>query len=623
MGMRKLGLLAGLACASAYTALDASALGAGADPVSCVSLSGTDAEDKWCSVGCVNTPPNCPSTICKCDGDLPTPSPLAGADVVGAAGPELADDRPITKVEEEAAARVAAANKEREDADAARADAEESKLKEEQDRIERAEEQRTTLENAAAGAVASLQPKASPSPAPEQDGDDHEVRTAGSVGSKYVSALVSGGDPKSCKAIGGALADNNWCATSCSNNPPNCPSTICKCADGGAPALINAEASPSPAPSARKMTKEEKAAQKASEAREAMAVAAEAERAKAEAKKLGDQEKRIADDEQRVVDSESDRKRVEKVQRAAEPSPAPAAAKGKASKKSASSKVASKAAAAHSNKNAIKRTGIKEASALESQASALAGGADPTTCVAVDTMVADSWCVQSCGAEPPNCPPGTCKCDGPNPSPSPVPGVAAPEADDAAAPADVDERGQTKAEAAAAKAAEDRDTAVAEADEAREAAEAARAEEDAKRVAEVEAGREAATAGTAADADAEAPVPSPLVAPEVPDVPDVPLPVAPEVPPVPPVPEFPKPLEAPKDADPRELTDAEVSPNPNPNPNPQPLTLNPTFTLTLALTLTLTLTLTRRRRPRRRRRRTTSWPRPTVSARTPRPNACR
>merc|ERR1719345_592725 len=235
---------------------------------------------------------------------------------------------------------------------------------------------------------------------------------------------------------------------------------------------------------------------------------------------------------------------------------APAAAKGKASKKSASSKVASKAAAAHSNKNAIKRTGIKEASALESQASALAGGADPTTCVAVDTMVADSWCVQSCGAEPPNCPPGTCKCDGPNPSPSPVPGVAAPEADDAAAPADVDERGQTKAEAAAAKAAEDRDTAVAEADESREAADAARAEEDAKRVAEVEAGREAAAAGTAADADAEAPVPSPLVAPDVPDVPDVPLPVAP---PVPPVPEFPKPLEAPKDADPRELTDAEAA----------------------------------------------------------------
>jgi len=69
---------------------------------------------------------------------------------------------------------------------------------------------------------------------------------------------------------------------------------------------------------ARKLTTEEKAAQKASEAREAMAVAAEAERAKAEAKKLGDQEKRIADDEQRVADSEAERKHVEKMQRAAE-----------------------------------------------------------------------------------------------------------------------------------------------------------------------------------------------------------------------------------------------------------------------------------------------------------------
>ena len=42
---------------------------------------------------------------------------------------------------------------------------------------------------------------------------------------------------------------------------------------------------------ARKLTKEERAAQKASEARDAVAVAAEAERAKAEAEKLGDQEK--------------------------------------------------------------------------------------------------------------------------------------------------------------------------------------------------------------------------------------------------------------------------------------------------------------------------------------------
>ena len=83
---------------------------------------------------------------------------------------------------------------------------------------------------------------------------------------------------------------------------------------------------------------------------------------------------------------------------------------------------------AHSSKKVI-----KEAAALESEDrdSALKGGADPSTCVALEaSLVADSWCVQSCGAEPPNCPPSTCKCDGPNPSPSPVPGVAAAPAED-------------------------------------------------------------------------------------------------------------------------------------------------------------------------------------------------
>jgi len=120
---------------------------------------------------------------------------------------------------------------------------------------------------------------------------------------------------------------------------------------------------------ARKLTTEEKAAQEASEAREAMAVAAEAERAKAEAKKLSDEEKRIAD-------SEADRMRVEKVQRAAEP-------KGLAAR-------------------------TKKVQGLVSDEDF-----DPSKCVGISGTEKDNtWCVASCGAiVKPDCPSSFCTCE--------------------------------------------------------------------------------------------------------------------------------------------------------------------------------------------------------------------
>ena len=544
--LTRLCLLGTLACSSAYVATDASALQSGEDPASCLSISGTDAEDQWCRTGCVNSPPNCPSTICKCEGGMPSPSPVAGG-AVGESAPEVADPREMTDVEKEAAdaikerdAAVAKADQEREEADKARAEAEEAKLKEDEERIKKAEADREAIEAAAKAAADSLKPDASPSPEPQ-----HKIRSAGEAGSKYVSALVSGGDPKKCVAIGGALADNNWCATSCSNNPPNCPASICKCDSAAEEAAASPSPDASPLAEVRKMTKEEKAAQKEVNAKEGLVAAAEKARAKAEKEKLAAEEKRIADDEQRVANDEKERKKMEKAQRAAEPSPAPSKAKKSASTKATGSKSSKSSKSSKKSTASAGKTTIKDASAL-------VAGTDPSTCKALENALVDnSWCANSCQASPPNCPANTCVCDGPNPSPSPVvvatpviPDIPIPDIPVPPAPEPVAERKATPEQQAAQKAADDADAARSAADAEREAAEKTRMQEDAKRVADAEAARQAINPNTSADKeeDAKAPVapePSPLVAPEAPPVPDVPpVPELPKAPAVPAVPEL-------------------------------------------------------------------------------------
>merc|ERR1719217_429544 len=138
--------------------------------------------------------------------------------------------------------------------------------------------------------------------------------------------------------------------------------------------------------------------------------------------------------------------------------------------------------------------------------SALSPGTDPTTCKAIDSNVADSWCSSSCSAEPPYCPVQSCTCDGPNPSPSPVavplvkmPDIPEPPKVEAPSP-----RPATEQEIAAQKAAQEREAAFAgadkareAADKAREAADKARIEEDAKRVADAQAARQAIASPTA------------------------------------------------------------------------------------------------------------------------------
>ena len=157
---------------------------------------------------------------------------------------------------------------------------------------------------------------------------------------------------------------------------------------------------------ARKLTTEEKAAQKASEAREAMAVAAEAERAKAEAKKLGDQEKRIADDEQRVADSEAERKHVEKMQRAAEQH-----GRGE----DAASSTAKSTADAKQRKEVHKQTvllspqdwpypDLPQDDPADNNAEAPAAN----DCVSVAAAATDFWCQSTCTGS--YCPEDLCRC---------------------------------------------------------------------------------------------------------------------------------------------------------------------------------------------------------------------
>ena len=132
---------------------------------------------------------------------------------------------------------------------------------------------------------------------------------------------------------------------------------------------------------ARKLTKEERAAQKASEARDAVAVAAEAERAKAEAEKLGDQE--------------AERKRMEKMQRAAEPSTATSTGDAKQRK------------AASTNREVRKQTALlapqdwpypdlPQDDPADNNAEAPAAN----DCVSVAPAATDFWCQSTCKGLP-------------------------------------------------------------------------------------------------------------------------------------------------------------------------------------------------------------------------------
>ena len=163
-----------------------------------------------------------------------------------------------------------------------------------------------------------------------------------------------------------------------------------------------------PAEPVRKLTREEKAAQAAqtaSEARNAVVAAAEAERAKAEAKRLRDEEERIATDEQRIADSEAERKRVEKMQRAAEPSTATSTAGAKQLKATSSSRQE-------------KKKGIVLLSSEEWPYPDLPQddpGADDhgeapaaNDCVSVAAGASDFWCQQSCKGS--YCPAELCRC---------------------------------------------------------------------------------------------------------------------------------------------------------------------------------------------------------------------
>ena len=75
-------------------------------------------------------------------------------------------------------------------------------------------------------------------PLPTMGWDPSTVPTYGGAGNamkpkEVKQAIFPGGDPQSCTPAEGAAATTEWCISNCADVPPNCPRTVCKCADKG------------------------------------------------------------------------------------------------------------------------------------------------------------------------------------------------------------------------------------------------------------------------------------------------------------------------------------------------------------------------------------------------------
>ena len=189
-------LVLALGCAlssvTAYTAAPAqtgpppvdpnSALQPDQDGSSCTATEASSVDSAWCRTQCSSTPPNCPSSLCKCAGsgsiltfanDDETPTFSNGDD-------EETEEESPESPEDAAAATIAASAKVVADA--------------------------TEAATAKADALAVSRNAANPN-----------------------SALKPGVDPMSCKAKLKATVDTAWCQTQCGSNPPNCPKVACRC----------------------------------------------------------------------------------------------------------------------------------------------------------------------------------------------------------------------------------------------------------------------------------------------------------------------------------------------------------------------------------------------------------
>jgi hypothetical protein len=162
------------AAGSAGAADDADAAtdaGAAFDASTCKGVSGTEKDAAWCVASCgAPIKPDCPSTVCVCEGDAPYDSSVRDTDA--------ANDR---------------------DAEIVKRDADIAK-------------------RAAGGAIATDAADVS------DDGDDADASMDAS------SDAGTAFDASTCKGVSGTEKDAAWCVASCGAPiKPDCPSTFCTC----------------------------------------------------------------------------------------------------------------------------------------------------------------------------------------------------------------------------------------------------------------------------------------------------------------------------------------------------------------------------------------------------------
>ena len=228
--------------------------------------------DEWCGTSCVMDPPNCPASMCACDGGNPGAMPANEAE--NAERKRMAEIYENERKNEEARKR---AEQERE---------KEQKEREQEDARRIEEANKAAQERTAPTADVEdsfLNPGASPTPA------------AAASAAVPASALIAGVDAGTCKAIAGTTGiDDDWCITNCGNAPPNCPETMCECGVSASPSPLPKGSAASP----RGPTDQQQAASK-------VLADKEAARQQDEAARKQEQEARLEADKNRVAASDS------------------------------------------------------------------------------------------------------------------------------------------------------------------------------------------------------------------------------------------------------------------------------------------------------------------------------
>ena len=169
------------------------------------------------------------------------------------------------------------------------------------------------------------------------------------------SALQPDQDGNSCTATEASSVDSAWCRTQCSATPPNCPSSLCECADSGS--ILTFE-NDDETPTFSNGDDEETEEDESPESPEDAAVDADA----AAAATIAAAAKVVAD--------------------------------------------ATEAATAKADAVAVSRNAANPNSALKP-------GVDPMSCKAkLKATVDTAWCQTQCGSNPPNCPKVACRCEG-------------------------------------------------------------------------------------------------------------------------------------------------------------------------------------------------------------------